>query len=361
MAKRLTYTKKQFKTEFAKLIESISIPSSLQNAEIIKRYSELFSFIEPYIPNKLFRFRKCNIDSIISFEQNTIPVCTASRFPDKFDSTIYYDHKSLLNRVRNVYDKFMPIVLLALKTNSSAFPLNPMTSKILELIQNSKSDGEILESLWPEYKSLLSEWKNYITAQELWPRANKMTKMACFTETVKSKFMWNSYANGYTGFALEYDFRGWRSLTINNHAVMLFPVIYSSHKYDATEMIDRLAGQNYLEYYNVPESIKKQYATTNPIDHLFFQRIYLYKDKTEYSHEKEWRLLDVEPLNTSEAKEDFFEIKDSNCLKAIYYGPEMEPRYKSHLREIAKQKGIKEYDVALDTNSQKYALAIIPI
>ena len=127
MAKRLTYTKKQFKTEFAKLIESISIPSSLQNAEIIKRYSELFSFIESYIPNKLFRFRKCNIDSIISFEQNTIPVCTASRFPDKFDSTIYYDHKSLLNRVRNVYDKFMPIVLLALKTNSSAFPLNPMT------------------------------------------------------------------------------------------------------------------------------------------------------------------------------------------------------------------------------------------
>ena len=94
---------------------------------------------------------------------------------------------------------------------------------------------------------------------------------------------------------------------------------------------------------------------------MFFQRIYLYKDKTEYSHEKEWRLLDVEPLNTSEAKEDFFEIKDSNCLKAIYYGPEMEPRYKSHLREIAKLKGIKEYDVALVTNSQKYALTIIPI
>ena len=126
-------------------------------------------------------------------------------------------------------------------------------------------------------------------------------------------------------------------------------------------MIDRLAGQNYLEYRNVPESIKKQYAAAIPFDHLHYQRIYLYKDKAEYSHEKEWRLLDVEPLNSSEAKEDFFEIKDSNCLKAIYYGPEMEPRYKSHLREIAKLKGIKEYDVALVTNSQKYALTIIPI
>lgn len=361
MAKRLTYKRKQFKTEFAKLIESKSIPSNLPDAEIIKRYSDLFSFVEPYIPNKLFRFRKCNIDSIISFEQNTIPVCSASRFSDKNDSTIYYDHKSLVKRVRNVYNQFMPIVLVALKTNSSVFPLNPMTSKILELIQNSKSDGEILDSLWPEYMSLLYEWENHITGQQLWPRINKMTKIACFTETVKSKFMWDSYANGYTGFALEYDFRGWRSLTINNHAVMLFPVIYSPYKYDATEMIDRLAGQNYLEYCNVPESIKKQYAAAIPFDHLHYQRIYLYKDKAEYSHEKEWRLLDVEPLNSSEAKEDFFEIKDSNCLKAIYYGPEMEPRYKSHLREIAKRKGIKEYDVALDTNSQKYALNIIPI
>ena len=361
MAKKSTYTKKQFKTEFARLIESISIPSNLPNAEIIKRYSELFSFVEPYIPNKLFRFRKCDIDSIISFEQDTIPVCTASRFSDKYDSSIYYDHKTLLKRVKIVYDQFMPNWLLAIKANSSAFPINPMTSKILGLIHDSKSDEEILESLWYDYKSLLTEWENHITAQEVWPRANKSTKIACFTETVKSKFMWDSYANGYAGFALEYDFREWRSLGINNHAVMLFPVIYSLQKMDVTETIDKLAGQNYLEYCNAPEIIKKQYAATNPIDYLYFQRIYLYKDKTEYAHEKEWRLLDVEPMDAPEAKEDFFAINDSNCLKAIYYGPEMELRYKSHLRDIARQKGIREYDVVLDTNSQKYALNIIQI
>ena len=151
MPKRLTYTRKQFKTEFAKLIESISIPSNLPDAEIIKRYSDLFSFVEPHIPNKLFRFRKCNIDSIISFEQNTIPVCSASKFSDKYDSTIYYDHKTLVKRVRDVFNQFMPNVIHALKTNPSVFPLTPVITKLLELIQNSKSDGEILESLWPEY------------------------------------------------------------------------------------------------------------------------------------------------------------------------------------------------------------------
>ena len=76
-------------------MEKASIPSNLSNEEVIKYYSNLFSFVEPYIPNKLFRFRKCDINSIISFEQNTIPVCAAYKFPDKYDSTVYYDHKTI--------------------------------------------------------------------------------------------------------------------------------------------------------------------------------------------------------------------------------------------------------------------------
>lgn len=358
---KVSYTRKQFKKEFAKLMERTSIPSNLSNEEIIKSYSNLFSFVEPFIPNKLFRFRKCDINSIISFEQNTIPVCAAYKFPDKYDSTVYYDHKTILQRARKAYDQLMPNILLILKSNPSALPSNPVTSKILELINSSKSNEEILELLWHDYEPLLSEWKDHITKQEQWPRANKATKIACFTETVKSKFMWDSYADGYTGFALEYDFRGWRALSQNNHAVMLFPVIYSSQKMDATEMIDRLGGQDYMVFNNVSEDIKKQYAATVPIDRLYYQKVYLYKDKAEYFHEKEWRLLDMEEFNSPEANEDFFAINDANCLKAIYYGPEMESRYKAHLRSIAKQKGIREYDVALDTNSRKYGLKVVPL
>ena len=355
------YTKVQFKKEFAKLMEKTSILSNMPDAEIIKRYTELFSFVEPYIPNKLFRFRKCDINSIISFEQNNIPVCAASKFPDKYDSTVYYDHKTILQRARNAYDQLMPNILLLLKSNPSAFPSNPITSKILELTHSSKSDEDILELMWPEFEKMQSDWREHITKQEQWPRANKTTKIACFTETVKSKFMWDSYADGYTGFALEYDFRGWRSLSISNHAVLLFPVIYSSQKMDATEMIERLGGQNSMDYFNVSEDIKKQYAATVPIDRLYFQKIYLYKDKAEYSHEKEWRLLDMEYINSPEANEDFFAIDDANSLKAIYYGPEMNLLYKAHLRSIAKQKGIREYDVVLDIDSKKYSLRIVPL
>lgn len=358
---KLSYTRKQFKKEFAELMERTSIHSNMPDAEIVKRYTELFSFVEPYIPNKLFRFRKCDINSIISFEQNTIPVCAANKFPDKYDSTVYYDHKTILQRARKDYDRVMPNILLLLKSNPSALPSNPITSKILELINSSKSDKDIMELMWPDFEKMQSEWRKHITQQEQWPRANKATKIACFTETVKSKFMWDSYADGYTGFALEYDFRGWRALSHNNHAVMLFPVIYSSQKMDATEMIDRLGGQDYMVFNNVSEDIKKQYAATVPIDRLYYQKVYLYKDKAEYSHEKEWRLLDMEDFYSPEANEDFFAINDANCLKAIYYGPEIESRYKAHLRSIAKQKGIKEYDVVLDTNSKRYALKTVPL
>lgn len=359
--KRKSYSRIQFKKEFAILMESMSIPSNMPDVDIIKRYSEIFSFVEPHIPKKLFRFRKCDINSMISFEQNTIPVCAAYKFADKYDSTIYYDHKTITKRARDAYNQLIPQLILVLKSNPSALPSNAMTSKLLELINSSKKVEDILELFWHEYENSLSEFINQITIQEQWPRANKATKIACFTETVKSKFMWDNYANGYSGFALEYDFRRWRSLSINNHAIMLFPIIYSSHKMDATEMIDRLIGQNYMVFNNdVPEDIKKQYAAMVPIDRLYFQKVYLYKDKAEYSHEKEWRLLDIEDLNSPEAKDDFFEINDVNSLKAIYYGPEIESRYKEHLRRIAKQKGIKEYDVVLDTNSLKYDLTIIP-
>ena len=358
---KVSYTRMQFKKEFAKLMESASISSNLSNEEIIKGYSNLFSFVEPYIPNKLFRFRKCNLDNVVSFGQNTIPVCAAYKFPDKYESTVFYDHKTILQRARNAYDQLMPNILSILKSNPSALPSNPVTLKIMELINSSRSDEEILELIWPDFEQMQSEWRKHITKEEQWPRANKATKIACFTETVKSKFMWDSYADGYTGFALEYDFRGWRSLSHNNHAVMLFPVIYSSQKMDATEMIDRLGGQDFMVSNNVSEDIKKQYVATVPIDRLYYQKVYLYKDKAEYSHEKEWRLLDMEEFNSPEANEDFFAIDDANSLKAIYYGPEIKSRYKAHLRSIAKQKGIREYDVVLDTNSRKYDLKTVPL
>ena len=69
----------------------------------------------------------------------------------------------------------------------------------------------------------------------------------------------------------------------------------------------------------------------------------------------------MEPLTDKDANKEFSSIPDKGCLKAIYYGPEMEERYKEHFRTIAKSKGIKEYDVVLDRNSRKYSLKVVTL
>lgn len=60
-------------------------------------------------------------------------------------------------------------------------------------------------------------------------------KIACFTESVQSKYMWDRYADGYKGFALEYDLRRcifkYNSLGMS---VNLFPVIYTDLRPDVT-------------------------------------------------------------------------------------------------------------------------------
>ena len=144
-----------------------------------------------------------------------------------------------------------------------------------------------------------------------------------------------------------------------------YPVIYSSQMLDATEMIDRICITDYVDsikpevtYKEVFELFKAQLHQQCPIDTMYFLKMYLYKDKAEYSHEKEWRLLKI---NKDSLNQDFISIPDMGYLKAIYYGPDIEARYKEHLRTIAKAKGIREYDVVLDRNSKKYSLKIVSL
>ena len=84
---------------------------------------------------------------------------------------------------------------------------------------------------------------------------------------------------------------------------------------------------------------------------------YLYKDRAEYSHEREWRMICYDFEN----KDDFLLIPDLNCLKAIYYGPDISSENREKLHEIAKQKGILEYDIDFDIDSRAYVLKVNPL
>ena len=91
-----------------------------------------------------------------------------------------------------------------------------------------------------------------------------------------------------------------------------------------------------------------------PLNALHMYKPYLYKDKTEYAHEREWRMICYDFEN----KEEFSLIPDLNCLKAIYYGPDISAYNREQLHEAAKIKGIAEYDVSLDPDSRSYGLKV---
>ena len=354
------YTRMQFKKEFARLMETTSWPSNLSQEEGMKALRELHDFVQLYIPSKLFRFRKCEIDEVISFEQGTIPMCIADKFPDKYDSTVFYDYNTLSDRFSVAFSLTMSNIVQIVKNNPAAFPDSPIKSKLLELINSNTTDSKILNTLRTDYNGFFEQMKSKIQKEEMWPRNNRYTKIGCFTEKIDSKFMWDHYTKGYKGFALEYDFRKWYTLHVN-----LYPVIYSSQMLDATEMIDRICISDYVNsiqpeeaYKETFELFKAQLYQQCPIDLMYYIKMYLYKDKTEYSHEREWRMLKIDQDSINQ---DFISIPDMGYLKAIYYGPDIESRYKEHLRTIANAKGIREYDVVLDRNSRNYYLKVVPL
>ena len=357
---KVPYTRTQFKKEFAKLMERTSMPSTLSQEGSVKVLRDLHDFVQPYIPSKLFRFRRCGIDEVISFEQGTIPMCVADKFTDKYDSNVFYDYNTLSARFTFAFSVTMSNIVQIARSNPAAFPDSPIKTKLLELINSNTPDSEIVDTLRANYDGFIEQMKSEIHGQEIWPKNSKYTKIGCFTEKINSKFMWDHYADGYKGFALEYDFRKWYMLNAN-----LYPVIYSPQMLDATEMIDRICITDYVdciqpaeEYKEVFELFKFQLRQQCPVDSLYFIKMYLYKDKAEYSHEKEWRMLKI---NNDSLNQEFISIPDMGYLKAIYYGPDMELRYKEHLRTIAKAKGIREYDVILDKNSRKYSLKVVPL
>lgn len=353
-------SKTVFKKEFAKLMEKASIPENLSHEEANNVFKDLHDFVQPHIPTKLFRFRKCGIDEMISFEQGTISMCVADKFSDKYDSYVFYDYHSLSERFDNAFFPIMLNIIQTLRSNPMFFPESPIRTKILELNKSNISNEEILKILRNDYEGFLEQIKSEVKKQEDWSRKNKSTKIGCFTEKINSKFMWDFYADGYKGFALEYDFRKWYALHVD-----LYPIIYTTQMLDATDMIDRICIADYVDsiepeeaFKDKFEGIKNLFHQQYPIDSMYFIKMYLFKDKAEYSHEREWRMLKID---TNTADQDYISIPDMGTLKAIYYGMHIEPRYKAHLRAIAKEKGIKEYDVVLDKDSRKYSLKVVSL
>ena len=203
--------------------------------------------------------------------------------------------------------------------------------------------GEITTSI----KQTLDENIDKLS-EEAVQAVKQLAFIACFSEAIHSVTMWSHYANSHKGFALEYDTKGFQlkcqfcdNLKQCNKAAIcnFYPVIYQQQRYDATDFLGWYIGRSM----GVPIKNPDTFASSKSL---------LYKS-SQWSYEKEWRLI-VSKLNE-------FQDKSPVCIyhlrpRAIYYGSRISSIHKKLLHLMAKEKGIKEYQMYIDNKSFKYSI-----
>ncbi len=348
-----------FRDEFQTLLESTFIPSVGDRDKIEKDFDAFLNHALNNIPEHLYRYRKYDDYSFDSFRDGTIYLCNANRFSDKYDSRVYVDRKKVMDEQIEAFKSAIADLLKEIRhKNPNVKPES--AARICYYIESGLSDKDIIDTIIKEdYANFIGGNADNMKNRELRFRSNEKTaKIGCFTESVQSKFMWDHYAGGYTGFALEYNLKEfvYKCLSNPDSFTYVFPVIYTDMMPDVTDdesnayMREKCLKENWMRSWaHLYHSI--------PLNTLHIFKPYLYKDKSEYAHEREWRMIYYDMEN----KDDFSLIPDLNCLKAIYYGPEISTENKEKLHEIAKNKEIAEYDVTFDLESRKYNLKVSPI
>jgi hypothetical protein len=94
-----TYSKKDFKKEFARLMYAVSIPSSLSQEEGVKVIRELNDFVQPYIPEMLFRYRNCSELAFDAFDKDILYASTSNKFNDPYDCLFRCDKEELRHSI----------------------------------------------------------------------------------------------------------------------------------------------------------------------------------------------------------------------------------------------------------------------
>lgn len=346
-----------YRDEFQRLLESTYIPSVGDRDKIGKELNKFLNTTFQNIPEKLYRYRKCDEYSIGSFQKGTIYVCNANRFTDKYDSRVYVDRDKIVNNLKDSFRNAIHNLLIRAIKDKNPKLIPEKAAKICYLMECGLSNQDIIDKMINEdFSDFIKKIEEDMKKREFRFRGNEKTaQIGCFTESVQSKFMWDHYADGYKGFALEYNLKEliYKRMGTQKSFISVFPVIYTDKMPDVTDD----ESNAYMREKSLKEKWMKSWAPlyhSIPLNVLHMYRPYLYKDKAEYSHEREWRMIYYD-----ENKEDYSLIPDLNCLKAIYYGPDISRDNKSQLHEIAKARGIVEYDIAFDMESRYYNLKVV--
>lgn len=134
-----------FREEFRTFIEKVYIPSNVDKATTSRKWDEIYSVLLPNIPEKLFRYRGVTEYSMNDFQNGTISLCHARKFPDKYDSYVYINQdviqQGLLGSLKEAYRLYLINVI-----NDSPLVQNKRKAdEVREYLKNGYNIDQITE------------------------------------------------------------------------------------------------------------------------------------------------------------------------------------------------------------------------
>lgn len=327
--------------EFAKRLKAIEIQEGTNLDVINKKVLPISDTLVQLMPQSLYRYRACDERQIDAFEKDRIYAVTADLFNDPYDTLVRYDINSIKEYTNALLTTNTLKGLKQYLKQGNGFPETikpPFPEEKFKEIKEQilGSDFEALRESVEIYKKQMLQLIDFMYPL-LAEVGKRFVTIACFCESVKSITMWSHYADHHKGFALEYRMRPLLSKGIQG-GVGLYPVIYEDERYDASQYM----AWAFMKMMG--------FDTPNP-DTMAHIKCALHKSK-QWEYEKEWRLVDYSSRNYLMEKVTSVKYKPA----AIYYGVHIPSEEKKRLHEIAKKKGIEEFEMYIVFSSPRYEI-----
>ena len=243
------------------------------------------------IPRQLYKYREYNEFSIANLESNSVWLSYPEEFNDPFDCSYKLEGY-----------------------------LHPTDEQFESILQGKTKDykSQLVQSI----KRILKEQEENHTKKML-SFHKKQYNVCSFSERNDSILMWSHYGGFHKGFCIEYDFASHSYIEeLSNH---IFPVYYDDKIFDATD------------------SMHDKEIVTN---RNFICQMALSKS-TEWSYEKEWRLV---YWYENQPSSQVLNVIQPTC---VYLGAKIPREHKLHIAKICQKKGIMLKQMELKTHEFK--------
>jgi len=141
--------KRNFNIKYQQLLETTLIPNDFSDEMKKSLMKPITDCIHPNIPQKLFRFRRCNNCNIEDFRKDIITVVKPSLFSDKYDSLVYINKKAMIKLLKkSIEPSTLSSFILYIQHHGDVPP-------ICKLIYNQGFCNELVKNALNTDKSLM--------------------------------------------------------------------------------------------------------------------------------------------------------------------------------------------------------------